>query len=89
MSITSEKKQQLIDEFATKPGDTGAPFVQVAILTQRMKNLTDHMNLHKKAFHSRRGLLMMVGARRRLLNYIKRKDLSNYQEIIKKLNIRR
>lgn len=89
MSITSERKQQLIDEFATKPGDTGSSEVQVAVLTERIRNLTDHMNLHKKDFHSRRGLLMMVGARRRLLNYIKKKDVARYQAIIQKLNIRR
>lgn len=89
MSITSERKQQLIDEFAIKPGDTGSSEVQVAILTERIRNLTDHMNLHKKDFHSRRGLLMMVGARRRLLNYIKKQDVARYQTIIQKLNIRR
>ena len=89
MSITLERKAELIKEYATKPGDTGSPEVQVAVLTERIRNLTDHMNLHKKDFHSRRGLLMMVGARRRLLNYIKKQNTDRYQTIIQKLGIRR
>ena len=72
MSITAERKQELIKEFATKEGDTGSPEVQVAILTERIRNLSDHMNSHKKDFHSRRGLLLMVGQRRRLLDYVKK-----------------
>jgi len=89
MSITAEKKQELLKEFAIKEGDTGSPEVQIAILSERIRNLSDHMTVHAKDFHSRRGLLMMVGARRRLLDYLKRKDENRYQQIIKRLNIRR
>jgi small subunit ribosomal protein S15 len=73
MSITSERKQELIAEYATKDGDTGSPEVQVAILSERISNLTEHLKNHKKDFHSRRGLLMMVGQRRRLLDYLNNK----------------
>jgi small subunit ribosomal protein S15 len=72
MSITPERKQVLIQEYATKEGDTGSPEVQVAILSERIRNLTGHLSSHKKDFHSRRGLLVMVGQRRRLLDYLKR-----------------
>ena len=72
MSITNERKAALINEYAQKGGDTGSPEVQVAILSERITNLTDHLKIHKKDFHSRRGLLMMVGQRRRLLDYVKR-----------------
>ena len=89
MSITQEKKQELLKEFAIKEGDTGSPEVQIAILSERIRNPSDHMTAHAKDFHSRRGLLMMVGARRRLLDYLKRKDESRYQQVIKRLNIRR
>ena len=89
MSITAERKQALIDEFATKSGDTGSPEVQVAILTERIKNLTEHMQAHKKDFHSRRGLLVMVGQRRRLLDYVKAKDQSRYESLIQRLGLRR
>ena len=89
MSITAEAKQDLIKEYATKDGDTGSPEVQIAILTTRIRNLTDHMKEHKKDFHSRRGLLVMVGRRRRLLDYVKKKDVARYEEIIKKLGIRK
>ncbi len=89
MSITAERKQALIDEFATKSGDTGSPEVQVAILTERIKNLTEHMQTHKKDFHSRRGLLVMVGQRRRLLDYVKKKDHGRYEGLIQRLGIRR
>lgn len=89
MSITAEKKQELLKEFAIKEGDTGSPEVQIAILSERIRNLSEHMTAHAKDFHSRRGLLMMVGARRRLLDYLKRKDESRYQQVIKRLNIRR
>ena len=71
MSITAERKQELIKEFAVKKNDTGSPEVQVAILSERIANLTEHLKTHKKDFHSRRGLLMMVGLRRRLLDYVK------------------
>ncbi|CAO5678258.1 MAG: 30S ribosomal protein S15 [Holosporales bacterium] len=89
MSITKEKKLELVKEFATKEGDTGSPEVQVAIISERIKNLSDHMNMHKKDFHSRRGLLMLVGQRRRLLDYLKSKCEPRYQTLIKRLNIRR
>ena len=89
MSITAERKAELIKEYATKDGDTGSPEVQVAILTERINNLTEHLNDHKKDFHSRRGLLIMVGQRRRLLDYLKRKEQSRYEDLIKRLNIRR
>lgn len=88
MSITSDKKQRLMDEYAIKAGDTGSPEVQVALLTERIRNLTDHMNAHKKDFHSRRGLLVLVGARRRLLQYLKKKSLTRYQGLIERLGIR-
>jgi len=89
MSITAEKKQELIGEFATKSGDTGSPEVQVAILTERIRNLTEHLQTHKKDFHSRRGLLIMVGQRRRLLDYIKRKSQERYETLINRLGLRR
>ena len=89
MSITAERKQELVEEFATTKGDTGSPEVQVAILTERISNLTDHLKTHKKDFHSRRGLLMMVGQRRRLLDYVKRKEVKRYETLIERLGIRR
>lgn len=89
MSITAERKTALIDQFAHKSGDTGSPEVQVAILTERIKNLTSHLQTHKKDFHSRRGLLLMVGQRRRLLDYLKRKKVERYESLIKELGIRR
>lgn len=89
MSITLERKKELIEEYATKPGDTGSADVQVAVLTERIQNLTEHMQTHKKDFHSRRGLLMMVGQRRRLLDYVKRKDVKRYESLIKRLELRR
>jgi small subunit ribosomal protein S15 len=89
MSITAERKQELIKEFAVKKDDTGSPEVQVAILSERITNLTEHLKTHKKDFHSRRGLLMMVGLRRRLLDYVKRKKVERYDDLIKRLNLRR
>jgi small subunit ribosomal protein S15 len=89
MSITSVRKTELIDEYSTGPGDTGSPEVQVAILSERIVNLTEHLKEHKKDFHSRRGLLMMVGQRRRLLDYLKAKNQSRYQELIGRLGLRR
>jgi small subunit ribosomal protein S15 len=89
MSITAERKQELIKEFAVKKDDTGSPEVQVAILTERITNLTEHLKTHKKDFHSRRGLLMMVGLRRRLLDYVKRKKIERYEDLVKRLNLRR
>ncbi|MGY9048035.1 30S ribosomal protein S15 [Puniceibacterium antarcticum] len=89
MSITPEEKARLIKEFATKEGDTGSSEVQVAILTSRISTLTEHFKTHKKDNHSRRGLLMMVAQRRKLLDYTKSKDEARYQDLIKRLNIRR
>jgi len=89
MSITAEKKQTLIKEYATQKNDTGSPEVQVAILTERINALSQHMQDHKKDFHSRRGLLMLVSRRRKLLDYVKGKSLSRYQDLIQRLGIRR
>lgn len=89
MSITAEKKQKVIKEYATKKEDTGSPEVQVAILTNRIEELSQHMQAHKKDFHSRRGLLAMVAKRRKLLDYLKRNDEERYQKLIKALGIRR
>ncbi len=89
MSITAEKKQNVIKEYATTKGDTGSPEVQVAILTNRINELSEHMKNHQKDFHSRRGLLAMVARRRKLLDYVKGKDEARYQSLIEKLNIRR
>ncbi len=89
MSITAERKQELISEYATNEGDTGSPEVQIAILTERINNLTDHLKTHKKDHHSRRGLLMMVGQRRRLLDYLNAKKVSRYEDLIKRLGLRR
>ena len=89
MSITAERKQELIKEFAVKKDDTGSPEVQVAILSERITNLTEHLKTHKKDFHSRRGLLMMVGQRRRLLDYVKSKQVIRYEDLVKRLGLRR
>ncbi len=89
MSITADRKSELMKEFATTTGDTGSPEVQVAILTERIKNLTEHFRTHAKDNHSRRGLLKMVSQRRRLLDYVKSRDVARYQDIIKRLGIRR
>ncbi len=89
MSITAERKQELITEFAVKENDTGSPEVQVAILSERIRNLTEHLKIHKKDFHSRRGLLMMVGQRRRLLDYVKGKQVKRYEDLVKRLGLRR
>lgn len=89
MSITTEKKAELIKEYATKEGDTGSPEVQVAILTERINNLSDHMKQHKKDVHSRRGLLALVAQRRKLLDYTKVSDVARYQDLIKRLGLRK
>ena len=89
MSITAERRTALIGEYATKPGDTGSPEVQVALLTERINNLTEHQKAHAKDFQSRRGLLMMVGARRGLLDYLKKKDQRRYETLIGRLSLRR
>lgn len=89
MSITAERKAELIKEYATSEGDTGSPEVQVAVLTERIVNLTEHLKSHKKDFHSRRGLLVMVGQRRRLLDYVKAKNQARYESLIERLGLRR
>ena len=89
MSITAERKSALIKEYGTREGDTGSPEIQVAILSERIKNLTEHLGTHGKDFHSRRGLLMMVGQRRRLLEYLKKKDVKRYETLIGRLDLRR
>jgi small subunit ribosomal protein S15 len=89
MSITIDRKQELIKEYATKAGDTGSPEVQVAILSERISNLTEHFKTHVKDNHSRRGLLKLVSQRRRLLDYLKSRDDARYQAIITRLGLRR
>ncbi len=89
MTITVERKQALITEYATREGDTGSPEVQVAILTERITGLTEHLKAHQKDFASRRGLLMMVGQRRRLLDYLRKTDEGRYQKLIERLGLRR
>ncbi len=89
MSITAERKAALIQDYATKPNDTGSPEVQVAVLTERISNLTEHFKTHKADNHSRRGLLKLVSQRRRLLDYVKGKDEGRYRDLIGRLGIRR
>jgi small subunit ribosomal protein S15 len=89
MSITAERKAALVNDFATTAGDTGSPEVQVAILSERITNLTEHFKSHKKDNHSRRGLLKMVSQRRQLLDYLKRVDQGRYQSLIERLGLRR
>ncbi len=89
MSITIERKAELVKEFGKSPTDTGSPEVQIAIISERITNLSGHMKGHAKDLHSRRGLLMLVGQRRRLLDYLKNKNLGGYQNLIKRLGIRR
>jgi small subunit ribosomal protein S15 len=89
MSITAERKAELIKAYAIKDGDTGSPEVQIAILSERIKNLTEHLGSHNKDFHSRRGLLMMVGQRRRLLEYLKRENAKRYETVLGRLDLRR
>lgn len=89
MSITTERKNEILRDYALHEGDTGSPEVQVAILSERIKNLTEHLQAHNKDFHSRRGLLVMVGQRRRLLDYVKAKDEARYTSLIQRLGLRR
>ena len=89
MSINTQRKLEIIKDYATKDGDTGSPEVQVAILSERIKTLTEHLNSHGKDFHSRRGLLIMVGQRRKLLDYLQETDLKRYQAVTKKLKLRK
>ena len=87
--LTQEEKQEIMKKYATKEGDTGSPEVQIAVLTARISYLTEHLKVHKKDHHSRRGLLKMVGHRRRLLAYLYKKDIERYRAIISKLNLRK
>ena len=87
--ITADRKKELISEYATKEGDTGSPEVQVAVLSERITNLTDHFKLHKKDNHSRRGLIKMVSTRRKLLDYVKATDAQRYEALIARLGLRR
>lgn len=82
-------KKAIIEEYATHPGDTGSPDVQIALLTKRISHLTEHLKVHKGDHHSRRGLMLMVGQRRRLLNYVAREDIEHYRSLIKRLGLRR
>jgi small subunit ribosomal protein S15 len=89
MTVTAERKQELVARFGKAAGDTGSAEVQIALLTERINDLTQHLRTHGKDHHSRRGLLMMVGKRRRLLNYLQRKDLEGYRALIRELGLRR
>ncbi|BAK44574.1 30S ribosomal protein S15 [Eggerthella sp. YY7918] len=88
LSISKERTEELIKEFGKGEGDSGSPEVQVAILSERIRNLTEHLKVHKKDNHTRRGLMMLIGKRRGLLKYIKNRDINEYRELIKKLGIR-
>ena len=87
--MDAAEKTRMIEEYATKPGDTGSPDVQIALLTKRIAHLTEHLKVHKGDHHSRRGLMLMVGQRRRLLNYVARQDVEHYRELIARLGLRR
>ena len=87
--IDQMKKLEIINEFKTKEGDTGSPEVQIALLTERINHLTEHLKIHKKDHHSRRGLLKMVGQRRNLLNYLRNKDINRYRDLIARLGLRK
>ena len=89
MALEAEVKQKIMKEYATVEGDTGSPEVQVAMLTKRIADLTEHLKLHKHDHHSRRGLLLLVGRRRRLLNYVQKKDIARYRTLIERLGLRR
>lgn len=89
MALDQETKNKIMGEYATKEGDTGSPEVQVAMLTKRIADLTEHLKVHKHDHHSRRGLLLLVGQRRRLLNYVQKKDITRYRSLIERLGLRR
>ena len=89
MTLTQERKQELIEKFGDSPADTGKAEVQIALLTERINDLTEHLRAHRKDHHSRRGLLMLVGRRRRFLNYLQRSDLERYRSLIRELGLRR
>jgi small subunit ribosomal protein S15 len=89
MSLTQERKSELVAKFGDGPADTGKPEVQIALMTERINDLTGHLRLHRKDHHSRRGLLMLVGRRRRLLNYLQRTDLERYRALVRELGLRK
>jgi small subunit ribosomal protein S15 len=89
MTVTQERKRELVDRFGSRAGDTGRTEVQVALLTERIAALTEHLRTHRKDHHSRRGLLMLVGKRRRLLSYLQRADLERYRSLVRELGLRR
>ncbi len=89
MTLTQERKQEIIARFGKSPTDTGSPEVQIALLTERINDLTEHLRTHRKDHHSRRGLLMLVGRRRRFLNYLQRRNLEGYRSLIRELGLRR
>jgi small subunit ribosomal protein S15 len=89
VSLDAATKKQIISEYATTDGDTGSPEVQVALLTQRIKGLTEHLKTHKHDHHTRRGLLLLVGQRRRLLNYLQKNDITRYRTLVERLGLRR
>jgi small subunit ribosomal protein S15 len=87
--MDAAEKKKIIDEYATTPGDTGSPDVQIALLSKRISHLTEHLKMHKGDHHSRRGLMLLVGQRRRLLNYVAKQDVEHYRELIARLGLRR
>ncbi len=87
--MNAAEKKKIIEEYAIHPGDTGSPDVQIAILSKRIAELTEHLKVHKGDFHSRRGLMLMVGQRRRLLNYVAKEDINHYRQLIERLGLRR
>ena len=89
MSVTKEKKQEIISEYSTKPNDTGSPEVQVAVLTHRIQNLVEHLKMHKKDHHSKKGLLDLISLRKKLLKYVREKDYNRYKELISRLGLRK
>jgi small subunit ribosomal protein S15 len=89
MSMTAEEKKTIIEQYQTKPGDTGSPEVQIALMSHRINELTEHLKTHKHDHHSRRGLLLLVGQRRRLLGYLQRVDIERYRSLIERLGLRR
>lgn len=89
MTLTQERKQELVERFGSRAADTGRAEVQIALLTERINSLTEHLRVHRKDHHSRRGLLMLVGRRRRLLNYLQRSDLERYRALLRELGLRR
>ncbi len=89
MALKKEKKKEIVQKFAVNPNDTGSPEVQIALLTERINQVTEHLKKFKKDIHSRRGLLLMVGKRKRLLNYLMQKDFERYKKVVKELNLRK